>query len=227
MTKVIEVSDKIAHGKAIDEGIRRVIRTGEAFNQRVQSIAVMIVQHAMAHGDCLRAVKLCRAINPHQRNSLVGWFQVVSPINVIMGKSAADDNARFFKEDSPKRNPFNLDKAKMVMWWTDPLGVNPEPKPLEEHGAFWAGLEKYVTKAIADAKKEDAKAKYTEDARAAVLASADNVLKTLRNLRVAELAALAASNVAEQKQDNEQGQGEETTEATPSSVAHLPVGQAA
>jgi len=220
MTKVIEVSDKIAHGKAIDEGIRRVIRTGEAFNQRVQSIAVMIVQHAMAHGDCLRAVKLCRAVNPHQRNSLVGWFQVVSPINVIMGKSAADDNARFFKDDSPKRNPFNLDKAKMVMWWTDPLGVNPEPKPLEEHGAFWASMEKACTKAISDAKKEDGKAKYTEESRDAVVASANNVLKMLRQLRVAELAALAASSTVNDSESTDAQQ-----DAPP--VVDMPVDRAA
>lgn len=202
MTKTIE---EINSGKAIDEIIKRVSRTQEAFALRVHKAAIMIVEHAQNYGDCLRAAKLCRAVNGHQRNSLVSWFKHVSPINVIMAKTAKDDNARYFKEDSKQRCEFNLDMAKDIRWDEDHWGENPEPKALEEHSGFWTGLENFLAKAVKDSKKEDDKAKYTEADRALVLASAENVLKVVRRMRAMELAAMAASRNGEAQQDQDGG----------------------
>lgn len=127
--------EQAASAKRINTMVGRIRRSYEGVQERVQQCAIAIVEHANLYGDCTQAKNLCRAIPARERNSLVGWFMLVSPIGVLLDKSSpAKDKARFIKEDSKAYNPFDLDKANALKWYDDPAGVNPAADPVQVYG---------------------------------------------------------------------------------------------
>lgn len=108
----------VAGLKAIDALIAKVPGAYAKAHDAVQSAAVAIVEHAMNYGDCSRALTLVRTIPVNQARSLIIYFMTVSPIGVLLSKSKKDDKVRLLQETSKAYNPFDMDKAKALSWWT-------------------------------------------------------------------------------------------------------------
>lgn len=103
--------------KKIDAGIVSIARNAETMNADIQTIAVAILEHAQAHGDCTRALRLVQALpKSFRRNLLITWFATYSPIgmNVNTGKVG------FHKANSKLFRPFDIKTAKTVMWYNQP-----------------------------------------------------------------------------------------------------------
>lgn len=104
--------------KAIDALIAKVPDAYAKAHDAVQAAAVAIVEHAMNYGDCSRALTLTRTIPVNQARSLIIYFMTVSPIGVLLSKSKKDDKVRLLQDTSKAYNPFDMDKAKALAWWT-------------------------------------------------------------------------------------------------------------
>lgn len=190
--------------KAIDALIKNVKRGYENSAERVQRCALMILEHAKAYNDCDRARFLCRAVPARERNSLIGWFLTYSPIGVVMGRTAVDDKVRFLKETSPKRKEFDIPAARENPWWNDPAGVNPEPKALLKAADFWDMIERLIERQLKNAKDGAPRTGdpvFEEGEASRVAEGAEKILDFTKALRSKQLAAIAAKNEAENKDD--------------------------
>lgn len=104
--------------KKIDAKIRGIATRGQSFRQAVQDCAVMIVAHAAESNDCSRALILAAAIPmASDRVRFINWLSIVSPINVTFTADVAKRRVGLRKSDSKAYNPFNVDKAKTLMYW--------------------------------------------------------------------------------------------------------------
>lgn len=164
----------------LDKLINDAIKTYGSARERVQAAAVAIIEHASVYGDCRRARVLSRGVPARERNSLIGYFALYSPIGVKMGKTAAEDKSRFINPESKLYNDFNLDGAKANNWFDDPAQTNPEPKPLDTLGVFYDELDKLLKRMIARAQAEEDKNRIAPSDRVPVLAQATE-LRTIIN----------------------------------------------
>lgn len=174
--------------KAIDGMIKGVAKGYAGVQNLTQEAAVAIVIHAKDFGDCSRAKALARAVPARERNSLIGWFSKYSPIGIKMGQVAKDDQVRFIKPESKNYNDFDVDGAKANMWWDDPAGANPEPKPLNTLSDFWDVVDKMIQREIKNAAKTGDDAKYAEGDREKVLTQAAEARKLLTKFRATTIA---------------------------------------
>lgn len=110
--------------KQIDGRIPRLRGRYANINNDVQEIAVSLVHHANATGDCDRAKRLIRAIPPKMRSMLKNWFGEVSPINV----STDGEKVSLRKEGKKNYMPFDIERAKANIWYEDPFKMEPEPE---------------------------------------------------------------------------------------------------
>lgn len=101
----------------INRRIAGIRKRRESNRTAIQTVAVGIVEHANDTGDCTAAVRLCRAMEPKLRSQVIRWFGLYSPINVKMGKTAADDKCNLRKEEQNGFNAFNVDGARANNWW--------------------------------------------------------------------------------------------------------------
>lgn len=192
MTNItVEGTEVQVSGRNIDAQIRGIATRYKNVRQKVQECAVAIVRHAQAYGDCSRAVRLCRALPARERNSLVGWFSVVSPIGIRMGKTAAEDKCKLLNEENKRYVPFDLDLAARTMWWDDPAKANPEPKPLDTIIEFYASINKLLDRYSSDEKLEKL---IREEDRDLVKRSAADIKAAINRQREAAAAAAAATN---------------------------------
>jgi hypothetical protein len=221
-TKIKTVPSNTAKGTSlqkIDAGIRAVKAGFASTHKKVQEVGLLIMTHAQAYGDCDRAKKLCRAVPARERNSLVGWFRMFSPIGVLMGNTPADDKARFIKRESKFFNDFNIPAAKVHNWWDDPAKVNPEPAPLMKAADFYAMVEKMIErqmKVAEEGRGKDHEPVFDNEAKATIIERGTKILQFIRRDRAAALGSQEASDKAEPKK---------TVKKTPTSK--LPVQAAA
>lgn len=163
---------------------------------RFQEAAMAILVHAQAFDDCDLAKHLCRALNPHQRKSMVGFFMFCSPIGVLMGKTANEDKSRFIKVNKYNpENTFKLDVAAAKPWYTDPAKVNKEPDALGTYGSFWDAVIGMVLREKKAAENNGDKARYTPEDRASIVADANDITIILGVAR-AKAAAAKGANTA-------------------------------
>lgn len=185
----------------IDGMIKGVIKGYGTVQNLVHETALAIVQHAKEHGDCSRAKMLARAVPARERNSLVGWFTLFSPIGVQMGGSAADDKVKLLsdtavekfrhrqKMEEARHFPiWAIDQAKEYPWFTDPSGLNPEPKPLQPAGFFWDAIQKMIEREIKNAQKDGDDAKYRPEDRERVVQQGTEFLALTRKFIGATMA---------------------------------------
>jgi hypothetical protein len=100
--------------KTIDRNIKAVKTNGAKWNLLVHTTAVAILEHALAHGDCTRALALVEAMPlSTKRASLIEWFAEYSPI----GMNVKERKVRFHKPEAKLYNPFNIDKARDNPWF--------------------------------------------------------------------------------------------------------------
>lgn len=136
--------------KQIDNGISGLRTRFRNANLKAQTIAVAIIAHAMGEGrgDCTRAVKLVRAIpGTSERNKLIGWFALYSPIGITLGKTPKDDKCRLKKPESKGYNNYNIDGATANMWFDDPAKAD-TAKPLSTLDEFSADIFKIIENRI-------------------------------------------------------------------------------
>lgn len=152
--------------KLVNRLVKNAIKGYKNAQEQVQQAALAIIAHTQAYGDCSQAKVLVRGIPARERNSLIGWFLLFSPIGVQLGKTAADDRCKIVKEstvanfrrdqalEGAEKFPlFYLDGAKQHPWYTDPAGKNPPPKPLNTVTDFYAIIDRVLKKAIRDAER--------------------------------------------------------------------------
>lgn len=209
MTKV--ANPGVAGLKAIDALIAKVPNAYAKAHETVQNAAVAIVEHASNYGDCSRALTLVRTIPVNQARSLIIYFMTVSPIGVLLSKNKKDDKVRLLADTSKAYNPFDMDKAKALSWWTmDADKAEKEAVDIFSGGVF-DGVIGLLTKMIEN--KGGSTKNYTAEAIEAATALKADVIK-LRASALAAKAASPAANDGENKTDGEEG-------------SSLPVGKAA
>lgn len=136
--------------KQIDAAIKGIAARYSSTRKKVQEVAVAIIAHAEGEGrgDCTRAVRLVRAVaGTSERNKLIGWFALYSPIGITLGKTAKDDKCRLKKPDSKGYNNYNLDGARANMWYDDPAKTD-NVKPLSTLDEFSADIFKIIENRI-------------------------------------------------------------------------------
>jgi len=197
----------VAGLKAIDALIAKVPGAYAKAHDAVQQAAVAIVEHAMNYGDCSRALTLVRTIPVNQARSLIIYFMTVSPIGVLLSKSKKDDKVRLLQDTSKAYNPFDMDKAKALSWWTmDADKAEKEAIDIFSGGVFDSviGL---LTKIIEN--KGGSTKNYTAEA-----------IETAQQLKVATMKARAATLASQAANANTTSESEKETPV-------LPVGKAA
>jgi len=114
---------KIVGLVGIDKGIRALKGIGENLNERVQDIAVAIVEHAAGpgNGDMSRALTLVQTINRFRTmNSayLVGWFRYFGNANVNLRANDGVGKVSLISRDSKAyRGGFDVDGARANKWY--------------------------------------------------------------------------------------------------------------
>lgn len=103
--------------KQINQGIGQVKRSYGAANEKVQSLALAIIEHSQKHGDCSPAARLARALPKKMRPSLTGWLAAFSPIAVRIGETVKDDTVSLRKTDHPKYKAYDLKGANALKWF--------------------------------------------------------------------------------------------------------------
>lgn len=164
--------------KQIDAKIKSIKTNYVKVREQVQIAAIAIITHASEYGDCTRAVKLIRAIPARERNSLIGYFSLYSPIGVQLGKTAIDDKCRFIKETSKNYNIFNLEGARANMWYDDPANANPEPAPLKTLDDCYSNVS-----AIFERMTRSADDKFTPEAQQSVKAFIEHMKSEVSKYR--------------------------------------------
>lgn len=101
--------------KLIDKNIKSVRVAGDKLNTLIHETALMVLEHAKAHGDCSRAQVLVMAMPASmRRTSLIAWFSQFSPIVV---KNSDDWDAKMQKPETasgapnPLYRPFDVEGA--------------------------------------------------------------------------------------------------------------------
>lgn len=186
--------------KKIDELIKSASSHISNFRETVQEAGVAIIRHASEYGDCSRAKVLCRVVSARERNSLIGWFALYSPIGVQMGKNAAEDKCRFIRDTSKMYHDFDIDGAKANFWYNDPARANPEPKPLNTLVDFYNDLDSLLKRMIAQAEADDEKNKWEPEARSALRKQASEIRNMISKYRSSHLKPEGAENENTEKQ---------------------------
>lgn len=114
---------KIVGLVGIDKGIRALKGIGENLNERVQDIAVAIVEHAAGpgNGDMSRALTLVQTINRFRTMNpayLVGWFRYFGNANVNLRANDGAGKVSLISRDSKAyRGGFDVDGARANKWY--------------------------------------------------------------------------------------------------------------
>lgn len=216
------LADKAASHKRIDRMIRSIRDGYQKSHELTQEAALAVLEHAApvafdgkGYGDCLKAATLCRAVPARERNSLVAWFRIYSPIMVMMAppRSNKSDNARFRNEQSEdivKRGyVWNIEAAKLDFWQNDRQNKNPAPEPLSA-GNFWDGMMGFIDrteKALAK-KVGDKGIVYSDEAKAIITAALPAIKSNVVALRKAMIVASG------EESDEDEGEGEKSEAST-------------
>ncbi len=101
--------------KAIDAGIAKVAKTGDAFNALVSECIISIIAHAQAHGDCSRALALVNAMPASvKREAVIASFRDYSPIGI----SVKNQKFGLHKEGSKMFRAFDLEGYRANPWFS-------------------------------------------------------------------------------------------------------------
>ena len=185
MTTTNPISEKISSDN-VTKLVKSAVKAYGTARGNVQAAAIAIIEHAQAYGDCSQAKVLARGVPVRERNSLIGYFAMFSPIGIKMGATAKDDACRFIRPESNLYNTFNLDGAKAHNWFDDPGNVNAPPKPLATIVDFYEVIDRMLKKAIADAEKDE---KYVPEQVGAVKEQAQDLLGIVNKYRAKHIVA--------------------------------------
>lgn len=137
--------------KAIDARIVAFKDQAKAILDEAHNIGVLIIEHAIEHGDCSRAQHLVNAMpKALDRKAMIDWFSAFTP---IVCRLSDDWNAKMMKEGVDKKFiPFNLEGAKAEPWYQ--FSVDREEKSYDFQAILEmvARLSKTIDKKISDGK---------------------------------------------------------------------------
>lgn len=150
MSKLAPNAEKTSSDK-INELIRRIRRTGDAWNARVQTAAIAIITHTMTYGDCSGFARLWDVMPAgSQRTKLAQWLAHYTPIQLEARKGKG--HAHVAKEGSPKFKAFNIDGAIANLWHEYEAAEKPRNLLTIEDGMDMVErLAKRLMKAVNDA----------------------------------------------------------------------------
>jgi hypothetical protein len=113
---------KIEGLRGIDRAIKQIGGVAENLNERIQEVAVAIVEHAngAGNGDMSRALTLCKTVSRYRTLNvayLIGWFRYFGNANINL---KADDGAGkvslISKDSKAYRGGFDVDGARANNW---------------------------------------------------------------------------------------------------------------
>lgn len=132
--------------RKIDSNIRSIVTAANKVNGLIHETAVMVAEHAQAHGDCTRALALVKAMPASfRRTMLVLWFQTYTPIRIVL----TNEKVGMLKEQAKGFTPFDIEAGKETPWY-DLAEQNAEKEPLDfdKLVALVAGLAKRIEKKL-------------------------------------------------------------------------------
>lgn len=92
--------------KIIDRKIASFITNRDKLKNMGHDIAMLIFDHAAAHGDCTRAIKLAVALPNSWQPQMEAWFKAFSPIRVVIKNGKCEFSAEFKKAATANKPEF-------------------------------------------------------------------------------------------------------------------------
>lgn len=92
--------------KIIDRKIASFVTNRDKLKIMGHDIAMLIFDHAAAHGDCTRAIKLATALPNSWQPQMEAWFKAFSPIRVVIKNGKCEFSAEFKKAASANKPEF-------------------------------------------------------------------------------------------------------------------------
>jgi hypothetical protein len=115
--------------KIIQKNIKAITTNAAKLNVMIHDTAVLIAEHALAHGDCTPAQGLVNAMPASMRRTmLVMWFDKFTPIVVKADNPAW--NSKMHKEGSKLFVPFDIEAGRATPFY-ELAEQNPEGKTLD------------------------------------------------------------------------------------------------
>lgn len=107
---------------AIDRAIKSVAGVMGNLNERVQDIAVAIVEHAAGegNGDMSRSLKLVQTVKRHRTLNtafLVGWFRYFGNANINLNANDGAGKVSLVSKDAKGYRGFDVDGARANNWF--------------------------------------------------------------------------------------------------------------
>jgi len=162
--------------KIIDKNLRTITTNASKLNGLIHDTGMLILAHAMEHGDCTRALSLVKAMPASMRKTmLVAWFEKYSPIRVI----EANGKVGMLKDSAKGFVPFNLEGAA-----AEPFYViaerTPEAKPFD-----LAAMMKFVEATVKRIEKNVTEGNVPDADRS----TAEALLEQMRGIKVTKVVA--------------------------------------
>lgn len=219
---------KIEGLAGIDKGIKALAGIGQNLNERVQDIAVAIIDHAAnaGNGDVSRALTLVQTVNRMRSLNtafLVGFFRYFGNCNVNLKGDDGKGKVSLISRDSKSYRGFDVAGAKVnnwfdafdaegsrSRWYAGPAPAEFQPMTIGDLAGRMSNFVKNTTKLLDDTKSVGGKdvpvVMLTDGDRQQIthaLAFIDRIAATLaRHETVQELTAKLAAEQKALGQDN-------------------------
>jgi hypothetical protein len=121
---------KIVGLAGIDKAIKSIANVGQNLNERVQDVAVAIVEHAagQGNGDMSRALTLVKTVNRMRTLNaafLVGYFRYFASTNINLRANDGAGKVSLMARDAKGYRGFDVDGARANNWY-EAFGENGE-----------------------------------------------------------------------------------------------------
>jgi hypothetical protein len=113
---------KIVGLAGIDKAIKSIANVGQNLNERVQDVAVAIVEHAagQGNGDMSRALTLVKTVNRMRTLNaafLVGYFRYFASTNINLRANDGAGKVSLMARDAKGYRGFDVDGARANNWY--------------------------------------------------------------------------------------------------------------
>jgi hypothetical protein len=117
----------------IDKAIKAFNGVASNLNERVQDIAVAIIEHGagQGNGDMSRALTLCQSVKRHRTLNtafLIGYFRYFGNVNVNLNANDGAGKVSLVSRDAKGYRGFDVDGARANNWY-EAIDANGERAP--------------------------------------------------------------------------------------------------
>lgn len=136
--------------KIIDKKIGQFVTNRDKLKKLGHDIAVLIFDHALAHGDCTRAIKLASAFPNSWQPQIEAWFKAFSPIRVVIKNNKCEFDPAYKKALAANKPDFWNREAAVATPFYDLIEEPTVSKTLDFAAlvALVTGLGKRIEKKI-------------------------------------------------------------------------------